>query len=264
MQNTVDGGVVNFRPLRVRKWALEEAADKLLQRAVRGDGALVLTHNLDHIRLARVDTDLAAGMNAAEVTLADGVPLLWLASLAGDPLPGRVNGTDLMEQLCAKSAGADVNVTLVGGRNQLAEEAAMTLRASHPGLRIVEAFSPSNELSNDPAEIDATVARITATGSNIVFIGLPAGLQVEIGRRLRSKLPSAVVVGVGASFSFVSGEIRRAPVWAQRAGLEWFFRLVAEPQQLARRYLIEDLPVLLSLGVSTINQRVRGIVAATR
>jgi len=262
MRSTVDGGVVSFSPLRVRKWALEEAADKLRQRAERGDGTLVLTHNLDHIRLARVDADLAARMNEAEVTLADGVPLLWLASLAGDPLPGRVNGTDLMEQLCEKSAAADVSVALVGGRDQIAEQTAVTLRTSHPDLRIVEAFSPSDELWANPAEIEAIVSRIAATGANLVFIGLPVGLQVEIGRRLRSALPSAVVVGVGASFSFVAGEIRRAPVWAQRAGLEWFFRLVAEPQQLARRYLIEDLPVLLSLGLSTINQRVRGIVAA--
>lgn len=151
--------IVRFGPLRVLKWALDESTDELLGRAIRGDGALVLTHNLDHIRLARHDAALAASLNEAEITLADGVPLLWLASLAGDSLPGRVNGTDLMEELSRKAANVEVSAVLFGGRDGVAEEAGALLTRTHPGLRVVDAFSPSDRLVSKPEEIEENVAQ---------------------------------------------------------------------------------------------------------
>jgi len=81
--------------------------------------------------------------------------------------------------------------------------------------------------------------------------------QEEVIAALRPYLPATWMVGVGVSFSFVAGKLAQAPVWMQRAGLEWLHRLAQEPRRLARRYLIEDLPFALRLFSTAFKTRVR-------
>lgn len=247
--------LVYFDPLSVMKITLERSVEDLTSRAKAGKGALALTHNLDHIHRARANPLLANEMNAAEFRVADGVPLVWISKLAGSPLPGRVNGTDLFRSMCAAAPQAGLSVFLFGGRGNSAIDCAAALKREAKGLDIVGSVSPIDGIFEHEEEIKRSVDEIVDAEPNLVFIGLPIPMQVAFGHRIREALPTAVIVGVGTSFSYVSGEKNRAPLWAQRAGLEWAYRMITESDALYRRYLVENLPILISLAFDALKKR---------
>ncbi|MDX1565780.1 MAG: WecB/TagA/CpsF family glycosyltransferase, partial [Phycisphaeraceae bacterium] len=109
----------------------------------------------------------------------------------------------------------------------------------------------------DPEQLAAIRRRLLEARPDIVFVGLGFPKQERIIERFREDLPETWWLGVGVSFSFVSGQIRRAPLWMQRAGLEWVHRLAQEPLRLARRYLIDDIPFGIKLLGSSLLQRFR-------
>src|SRR6185503_14088249 len=100
---------------------------------------------------------------------------------------------------------------------------------------------------SDPKEMERLAAALSEAAPDIVFVGLGSPKQEKLIGRLRSTLPGAWWLGVGISFSYLTGDVRRAPVWMRRCGLEWFHRLTSEPGRLARRYLVEGIPFGLRL-----------------
>jgi hypothetical protein len=115
-------------------------------------------------------------------------------------------------------------------------------RARFPDLAVRGVACPPRGFERDPRDVEAIARRVAACSPDIVFIGLPLNKHLVMGRSLRRLAPDAWLVGVGVSFSFVSGDIRRAPRWVQRAGLEWAHRLAQEPRRLFRRYVVEGIP----------------------
>jgi N-acetylglucosaminyldiphosphoundecaprenol N-acetyl-beta-D-mannosaminyltransferase len=113
------------------------------------------------------------------------------------------------------------------------------MRAAYPGLEVVGTYSPPFRAQS--AEEDAADAElINAARPDYVWVGLGAPKQDLWAARQRPYLDSAVVLAVGAAFDFHSGGLRRAPAWMQRLGLEWLYRLAAEPRRLARRYFVTN------------------------
>jgi N-acetylglucosaminyldiphosphoundecaprenol N-acetyl-beta-D-mannosaminyltransferase len=97
-------------------------------------------------------------------------------------------------------------------------------------------------------------------GPDILLVGLGSPKQEQLIRALRPLLPRTWMIGVGVSFSFLAGEIRRAPLWLQALGLEWVHRLLQEPRRLAKRYLVEDLPFAFRLFASALATRMRNLL----
>jgi N-acetylglucosaminyldiphosphoundecaprenol N-acetyl-beta-D-mannosaminyltransferase len=116
-----------------------------------------------------------------------------------------------------------------------------------PSLRIAGTSSP--RVSSEPTEVElaSILCSLRQTEPDLIYVGLGAPKQERLIAALRSELPRAWWSGVGVSLSFIAGDIRRAPPWMQRGGLEWVHRLVQEPRRLARRYLAEDIPFTLRL-----------------
>ena len=108
-----------------------------------------------------------------------------------------------------------------------------------------------------PAELDPLKAELIRARPDLVYVGLGAPKTERVIATLRTTLPAAWWIGVGISLSFMAGDVRRAPSWMQRAGLEWLHRLVQEPRRLARRYLLEDLPFAARLLISARRRRGR-------
>ncbi len=197
----------------------------------------IVTGNVHYVMRARREPALADVLRAADLIVADGVPILWAARAFGTPLAGRVNGTDLVWQCAALSAESGRPIALIGSAPEIAQRAAEKLEAAHPGARVVAIPTP-NPLSPD-AET-AIVAQIEALDAGIVLVGLGVGKQDTFCHAYCAASGRRVWMGVGGAFELISGHIARAPRWMQRAGLEWLWRLSREPRRLWRRYLVED------------------------
>ncbi len=241
-------GGVRIMETRVDHVSMDDAVDYIEMLVGNGDFSYTVTPNVDHLIKLRRDPEFRAAYAAADLSVPDGVPLLWASRLLGTPLPERVNGTDLFVRVCAMAARNDYSVYLVGGAPGTAEAASRVLREQHDGLRIAGYACPPMGFHRRSATNDPVVESVAASGADILFVALGAPKQEKWIHAHGSRTGVSHAIGIGGSFSLITGHIRRAPLWAQRYGLEWAWRLVHEPKRLWRRYLVDDLPFLRYLA----------------
>ena len=217
----------------------DDAARWVLERArAGGPPAYVVTPNAHHVALLRDSMRFRRAYEEAALSVPDGISLVWASRVLGEPLPERVAGVDLFEDVCAAAAAAGIRVFLLGGRPGAADEAARVLRRTYPGLQVAGTYCPPWGFENDPAEAERVARAVRAAQPHVLFVALGAPKQeVWLQDNLES-LGVPVGVGVGAAFDFVSGQVRRAPRWMRGAGLEWLFRLLVEPRRLWKRYAV--------------------------
>lgn len=198
----------------------------------------VVTPNAQHIVVLQKDNHFRKIYQDAFLSVPDGVPLLWAAKFLGKSLNGRVNGTDLFERLCEVAAEKKLRIFLLGGRPGAAERASQILTNRHPGLTVSGFYCPPYGFESDPNELAKIEDALRLTKPDILFVGLGAPKQEYWIYENYEKLNIPISLGIGVSFELVSGMVQRAPVWMQNTGLEWLFRLFAEPQRLWKRYLV--------------------------
>lgn len=208
----------------------------------RGRGGWVITPNLEHLRRYYKDDSLKRFFHAADLVLADGMPLVWASRLKGTPLPARVAGSDLIWSLSLEAAKHGRSIFVLGGTREAGWEAAQKLKDRCPGLRIAGMVYPPHGFDRDPRAMDSIVETLDAADPDIVYVGLGFPKQERVISVLRERLPRTWFLGIGISIHFVGGDIPRAPRWMQRLGLEWIHRLGQEPRRLAKRYLVYGLP----------------------
>jgi N-acetylglucosaminyldiphosphoundecaprenol N-acetyl-beta-D-mannosaminyltransferase len=200
--------------------------------------AYVVTPNAHHIVLLQNNERFRKIYEQALLVVPDGVPLLWAAKVLGQKLFGRVNGTDLLEVLCAEAATRGFRVFLLGGREGAADAAAAVLRKRHPALTICGTYCPRVGFETDAEENGKIVRTINEAHADLLFVGLGAPKQEYWMFDNRERLNARVSLGIGVSFEFIAGVVKRAPYWMQVAGLEWFYRLFSEPKRLWKRYTV--------------------------
>jgi N-acetylglucosaminyldiphosphoundecaprenol N-acetyl-beta-D-mannosaminyltransferase len=190
----------------------------------------VCTINPEMIMIARQDPIFAAVLRRADLTVPDGVGLLWAARVQGRPLPARVTGSDGVPIIAERAAREGWRLFLLGAAPGVADKAAETLRERFTGVQIVGVYSGSPA----PAEEDAIVERVNAAGADILFVAYGAPEQDKWIARNLPRLNVKMAMGVGGSFDFLAGIIPRAPLAWQRAGLEWLYRLYLQPWRIRR------------------------------
>lgn len=194
------------------------------------------------------DHDLRAIHNAAGLVTPDGMPLVWMARWLGHKGTKRVYGPDLMTRVSEISPARGYRHFYYGGGEGLTEKLKNVLSHAYPGLDVVGAITPPFRPLT-PAEDDTVVRQINAAQPDIVWVGLSTPKQERWMASHVGRLDAPVLIGVGAAFDFLAGHKKQAPLWMQRNGLEWLFRLVTEPRRLWRRYLsIVPRFIFLSAG----------------
>jgi N-acetylglucosaminyldiphosphoundecaprenol N-acetyl-beta-D-mannosaminyltransferase len=192
--------------------------------------------------------EVRAALAGAGWVTPDGVPVAWALRRLGARHVGRVYGPDLLLALSEVSAARGYSQYYFGGAPGVPEALGATLQQRFPGLRVAgTAAPPFRELDGD--EERAMVERIDASGAQIVWVGLGSPKQDLWMARYRPQLTAPLLVGVGAAFDFLTGRQRQAPRWMQRSGLEWLFRLAANPRRLWRRYLLYNPKFMLLLAL---------------
>lgn len=197
----------------------------------------VCIRDVHGVMLAQSDPNLMAIHHQAGMVTPDGMPLVWISRLRGHASVQRVCGPDLVDRVCQASEAAGVRHYFYGGKPGVAERMASALLDRYPKLLVAgTATPPFRPLSAE--EDEAATAAIAAEAPGIVWVGLSTPKQEYWMRDHVGRIPGATLIGVGAAFDFYSGEVKRAPGWMQRNGVEWLYRLGSEPRRLWRRYLV--------------------------
>lgn len=182
------------------------------------------------------DPDLRRAVEGSDFTVPDGQPLVWALRALGHKLSDRVYGPTLMDKACARAAETGQRFYLYGGRNPGAlAQLTRTLRLRYPGLKIVGGYAPPFRPLTE-AEEEHIARDIHRSGADVVWVGVGVPKQEKWMARMRPRLETPVLIGVGAAFDFHAGLVPQAPAAMQRLGLEWLFRMAQEPRRLWKRY----------------------------
>ncbi|MEV6343172.1 WecB/TagA/CpsF family glycosyltransferase [Actinoplanes sp. NPDC051851] len=233
----------------------EEVVNRVLTALSEGRGGQIITPNVDILHRAAQDAEARHHIEASEITVADGKPLIWASRLAGNSLPARVPGSDLIWSLSEAMSTAGRSVYLLGGEPGTAERAEEVLRERFPSLKLAGHLSPSFGFDTREDEYAAVCDEVVAAAPDMVFVGFGFPKQERVIERLRPRLPQSWFMGCGAAIGFVAGVHSRAPEWMQESGLEWVHRLASEPRRLVRRYLIDDAPFAVRLLAASARDR---------
>lgn len=202
---------------------------------------LVMTHSWVPGKTPR-HPEMLEILRSADLINADGMPLVWLSKLLGAPLKERVAGADLVPVLCKAAVKHDASVFLLGGKQEVTNKAAEKLVEENPGLQICGIATPfvniEGESIDDEKNDLALVEEINQAKPDILFIGFGNPKQLIWFQRNRDRLKVPVTVGVGGTFDFIAGNVKRAPLWMQKNGLEWVYRFTQDPKRLWKRYVV--------------------------
>jgi N-acetylglucosaminyldiphosphoundecaprenol N-acetyl-beta-D-mannosaminyltransferase len=219
--------------LGVKVHALTNALTLALIEAFIASGQphQLCTVNPEFVVAAQQDEEFRQIINAAALALPDGIGLLKAARfLRTTPLPERVPGSDLVVRLAELSHQKGYRLYFLGAREGVAEQAAAKLKECYPNLNVVGCYAGSPAIE----ENEAIIQRILPTQPDILLVAYGAPKQDKWIARNLERLQIPVCMGVGGSLDFIAGTSKRAPVWVQRLGLEWFHRLLTQPWRWRR------------------------------
>ncbi len=193
--------------------------------------------NVDKLVKAERDDELRRIINECALINVDGMPVVWASRLLGKPLKERVAGVDLFEALMQRSAGKGWRVFLLGAREEVVSEVKRLYEIKYPGL-VVAGYR--NGYWSE-AEEPGVVAQITAARADLLFVAISSPKKEHFLGQYQGQMKIPFAMGVGGTFDVAVGRVKRAPVWMQKSGLEWFYRFLQEPRRMFRRYFIEDM-----------------------
>lgn len=207
-----------------------QAIDQLIQE---NKSAYVVTPNVDHIVQLETNKELQAVYKHASLILTDGKPLLWIASWYGTPIKEKISGSDLFPFLCKMAAEKGYKMFFLGAAEGVAAKAAENLMNRFKGLQVVGTYSPPFGFEKDPVEMDKIKSMIKEAAPHILIVGLGCPKQEKFMYHHCAELGVPISFGLGASFDFEAGNIKRAPRWMANHGLEWLFRITQDPKRMA-------------------------------
>lgn len=204
---------------------------------------MVVTPNLHAAVMANNSAEIEFLWNAADLSLVDGMPIVWASRLFGKYLPERVAGSDLVPELfkAAASGNKPLRIFLLGAEEGVAEVAAAKIMMKGPGCNVVGFYSPPLGFEDDVTEQKKILRNIADAAPDLLLVGLGAPKQELWASKWQSQLPVKVIICGGATIDFLAERIARAPRWMRRCGLEWSYRLAREPLRLGPRYLKDAL-----------------------
>lgn len=227
---------VSILGVRVDDVTLDEAVERIANFLLEPRCHQIATVNPEFIVAARRNPEFSKILGDSDLNVPDGANLVRAARFLRQPLRERVGGRDLILKLAEKGASREWAFFLLGGRENAGILAAQNLQNRFPKLKIVGSFegSPAEQFDND------LVSRVNESGADILLVAYGAPKQdLWIGRN-KMELSSRAAIGVGGALDSIAGKVPIAPMWMQRAGLEWLFRLYTEPWRWRRQLALAE------------------------
>jgi N-acetylglucosaminyldiphosphoundecaprenol N-acetyl-beta-D-mannosaminyltransferase len=239
--------VVEIFGLPINSLTMEEVLALCEKHIIARRQVLLGVINAAKIVNAQRDLALRQSLQQADLILADGMPIVWLSKLLGKALPERVAGIDLMYGLIERACRNSYSVYFLGAKPEVVTKVVEHVASKHPGTRIAGFrdgyFNESQE--------EGVAEQIRASNADILFVGMNSPKKENFLRKWHRHMLVPVCHGVGGSFDVMAGVAKRAPVWMQKGGLEWFYRFVQEPHRMWKRYLFTNT-MFLALSLQAI------------
>lgn len=237
---------ISFLGVKINKQGREEVLDRVVQMAIDKKKHYIVTPNPEFVMLAQKDKEFAQILNRADLAVPDGIGLVWASKLlyGKNGLKERITGVDLMMDICRLAARKNWSVFLLGAREGVAEKCAQKLVSKY-GLQVLGTHSGWADQSEDKKNRQIINQKIGHYPCHFIFVAYGAGKQEKWIERNLAKIPARVAMGVGGSFDFLSGEVRRAPKLIRRLGLEWFWRLISQPWRWRRQLALPKFVFLV-------------------
>jgi N-acetylglucosaminyldiphosphoundecaprenol N-acetyl-beta-D-mannosaminyltransferase len=228
---------VNILGVGVTPVNLPQTINILERWRVEGRRDYVLCTSVHGLVEAQRGPEIRSALNRSGLTTEDGMPLVWWCQRSGYFNAGRVSRTELLLAMCARAPQTGHRHYFYGGSSRVVEAMVSCLVKRFAGITIAGYRSPPFRPLT-PEEDAADIRAINEARPDYVWVGLGMPKQDKWIVQHLGKIEAAALLGVGAAFDFIAGTKPRAPLWMQRSGLEWLFRLMTEPRRLAYRYLI--------------------------
>lgn len=194
--------------------------------------------NANKVVLLQKDLELRESVNASDIINIDGIGVLWAAKLLGKPVKERVTGIDLMQKILELAQNENFKVYFLGAKQDVVKKLADICSEKY-GKEIIAGYR--NGYFSNEEEI-SIVNLIKESKTQILFVAMPSPKKENFLYKYREDLSEVnFIMGVGGSFDVLAGKVRRAPVWLQKMGFEWFYRLIQEPKKMWKRYLIGNI-----------------------
>lgn len=246
--NGAEGAVVHVDPAEIDLFGVHMTSldfagvrHRIAERIRQKQPGFIVTPNVNHVCTCERDPRFRAAYVRAFLALPDGMPIILASRLLGTPLRQKLSGSDMLPALCGFAAQEGFSVFFLGGTPGTAERTAQIMSERNPGLRVAGYYCPDYGFEKDPAKLGATLEALRAAQPDICFVALGSPKQEIWMDDHFTDGGACIYMGVGATFDFISGRVRRAPLWVQKTGFEWLWRIAMEPRRLWRRYLVEDM-----------------------
>jgi len=185
----------------------------------------------------RKNIELQRSLMEADIVLADGLPIIWLSRMLGDPLPERVTGIDIMYELLKEANKKHYRVYFLGAKSEVLQTMIKTIQKDYPGIPI----AGYRDGYFDKDEEQDVAKNIKDSQADILFVGISSPKKENFLKNWLNFIDVPICHGVGGSFDILAGVTNRAPIWMQKCGLEWLYRLIQEPRRMWKRYLITNM-----------------------
>lgn len=230
---------VNILGVGVSAISMEEAVNATDSFLQGRDQSYVCVTGVHGIMEAQQDGQFRKILNESFLTTPDGMPTVWLGHAHGFKTMTRVYGPDYMLAVCKMSVERGYKHFLYGGKPGVAEQLRSSLLSRFPGLQIVGTYTPPFR-PLDPEQERHLQQMVLESGADVLWCGLSTPKQERFMATYNGRLPVKLMVGVGAAFDLLSGNLSEAPDWMKKSGLQWSYRLLKEPRRLWRRYLLNN------------------------
>ncbi len=219
-----------------------ESIDKIIenidQDIIARKKSLVITPNLDFLRLAYKNKDFRKIINTAEYSLIDGKPIVWLAKKQKLKVK-KISGSDFVYPLLDLANRRKYSVLIFGGKDGVATKAANNIRKQYGNIKSIYTYTPPFGYEKDKVETDKCINFINSCNADIVLLCTGAPKTEKFYAQNKEELSNAIYLSIGATVDFLAGNIKRAPKWMSNIGLEWLYRLSKDFKRLFKRYLLD-------------------------
>ena len=218
----------------------KNAVDSLIQA---GGNHYVVTPNSDIVVKMQDDTELKEICDKADLILTDGQIVVKLSRYLGNPIKERVCMTDFVWDVFDLAIKKDYRVFLFGGKEDVLFKATENIKKRLPELNIVDSYSPPFGFEKNEEMLEEANSRIKASDADILIVFLGCPKQEKFIYQNKDKYQVPISITMGGCVDFIAGKVKRAPLWMQNIGLEWFYRFLQEPKRMFRRYFVDDIRI---------------------
>lgn len=234
---------MKFLNIEIDNVNMKEAIDEVKDLIKSPGYHYVVTPNAAHIVMIEEDLEFKKVYENADLILTDGMPLIWISKAYKTPIKEKVSGSDAFPLICEMAAENGYKVFILGAAEGVAAKAAEKLIEKYPKLKVAGTYSPKYGFEKEEKEIEKVINIVNEAKPDILFVGVGAPKQEKFIYKYKNELKVPISLGIGAAIDFEAGNLKRAPRWMQKTGLEGFYRFFKEPRRLFKRVFIDDFKI---------------------